>query len=98
MIGAHLKDIEARHRLVRKIFFGKRGELRQHYREGMEDQLGALVLALKAVVLFNTTFILLPLIAGRSTNAGHLEAACCPDRLPRRKRQGRSSQGIKLDA
>ena len=34
------------------IFFGNRGELRQRYREGMEDQLGALGLALNAVVLF----------------------------------------------
>ncbi|MBX9427321.1 hypothetical protein K4902_34005 [Streptomyces lateritius] len=28
------------------MFFGQRGELRQHYREIMEDQLGALGLAL----------------------------------------------------
>ena len=48
---------EVRHRIARKIFFGQRGELRQHYREGMEDQLGALGLALNAVVLFNTLYI-----------------------------------------
>ncbi|MFD4539043.1 Tn3 family transposase [Streptomyces bauhiniae] len=36
MIGAQLNVTEARHRLARKIFFGQRGELRQHYREGME--------------------------------------------------------------
>ena len=54
MIGAQLNVTEARHRLARKIFFGQRGELRQHYREGMEDQLGALGLALYAVVLFNS--------------------------------------------
>ncbi|QYX83298.1 transposase [Streptomyces akebiae] len=35
------------------MFFGRRGELRQHYREGIRDQLGALGLALNAVVLFN---------------------------------------------
>jgi hypothetical protein len=46
-----------RHRLARKIFFGQRGELRQHYREGMEDQLGALGLALNCVVLFNSLYI-----------------------------------------
>jgi len=57
MIGAQLNVTEARHRLARKIFFGQRGELRQHYREGMEDQLGALGLALNAVVLFNTLCI-----------------------------------------
>jgi hypothetical protein len=36
---------------------GQRGELRQHYREGMEDQLGALGLALNCVVLFNSLYI-----------------------------------------
>ncbi|WP_439333682.1 Tn3 family transposase [Streptomyces albidochromogenes] len=48
MIGAQLNVTEARHRLARKIFFGQRGELRQHYREVMEDQLGALGLTLSA--------------------------------------------------
>jgi TnpA family transposase len=57
MIGAQLNVTEARHRLARKIFFGQRGELRQHYREGMEDQLGALGLALNAVVPFNSLYI-----------------------------------------
>jgi hypothetical protein len=38
---------ESRHRLVRKIFHGQRGELRQRYREGQEDQLGALGLPAK---------------------------------------------------
>ena len=33
---------EGRHSLGRAIFHGKRGELRQRYREGQEDQLGAL--------------------------------------------------------
>jgi len=31
---------ESRHRLARAIFYGKRGELHQPYREGQEDQLG----------------------------------------------------------
>jgi hypothetical protein len=57
MIGAQPKVTEARHRLARKIFFGQRGELRQHYREGMEDQLGAPGLALNSVVLFNSLYI-----------------------------------------
>ena len=57
LIGAQLNVTEARHRIARKIFFGQRGELCQHYREGMEDQLGALGLALNAVVLFNTLYI-----------------------------------------
>jgi TnpA family transposase len=33
---------EGRHSLARAIFHGQRGELRQRYREGQEDQLGAL--------------------------------------------------------
>jgi TnpA family transposase len=56
MIGTQLNVTEARHRLARKIFFGQRGELRQHYRDGM-DQLGVLGLALNAVVLFNSLYI-----------------------------------------
>jgi TnpA family transposase len=47
---------ESRHRLARKIFHGQRGELRQRYREGQEDQLGALGLVLNAVTLWNTRY------------------------------------------
>jgi hypothetical protein len=53
MIGTQLNVQEARHRLARRIAFGNRGQLRQRYREGMEDQLGALGLALNAVVWWN---------------------------------------------
>ncbi|MDG9703292.1 Tn3 family transposase [Streptomyces sp. DH37] len=42
MIGAQLNVTGARHRLARKIFVGQCDELRQHYRAGTEDQLGAL--------------------------------------------------------
>ncbi|MER5418514.1 Tn3 family transposase [Streptosporangium roseum] len=38
-------------RLARKIAFGNRGQLRQRYREGLEDQLGSLGLALNAVTI-----------------------------------------------
>jgi TnpA family transposase len=56
VIGAQLNVTDARHRLTRKIFFGQRGELRQHYREGIKDQLGTLGLPLNdAVVLFDTS-------------------------------------------
>jgi len=48
---------ESRHRLARKIFYGNRGQLRQAYREGQEDQLGALGLVLNAVVLWNTRYM-----------------------------------------
>jgi len=48
---------EGRHAVARAIFHGKKGELRQHYREGMEDQLGALGLVVNAVVLWNTRYL-----------------------------------------
>ncbi|GAA3097523.1 hypothetical protein GCM10017600_87820 [Streptosporangium carneum] len=57
MIGTQLNVQEARHRLARKIAFGNRGQLRQRYREGMEDQLGALGLALNAVVWWNSLYL-----------------------------------------
>lgn len=42
---------EDRRKLARAVFHGKRGELRQRYREGQDDQLGALGLALNIMVL-----------------------------------------------
>jgi hypothetical protein len=48
---------ESWHRLVRKLIHGQRGELRQPYREGQEDQLGALGLVVNAVVLWHTRYI-----------------------------------------
>jgi TnpA family transposase len=40
---------EGRHSVARVVFSGKRGELRQRYREGQEDQLGALGLVDRAL-------------------------------------------------
>ncbi len=48
---------EGRHSVARAVFHGKRGELRQHYREGQEDQLGALGLVLNMIVLWNTVYM-----------------------------------------
>lgn len=48
---------EARHSLARVVFHGKRGELRQRYREGQEDQLGALGLVVNIIVLWNTMYM-----------------------------------------
>jgi TnpA family transposase len=48
---------EARHRLARKVFHGRRGEVRKRYREGQEDQLGALGLVVNAVCLFNSLYL-----------------------------------------
>jgi TnpA family transposase len=48
---------ESRHSVARAIFHGQRGELRQRYREGQEDQLGALGLVVNAVLLWNTRYL-----------------------------------------
>ena len=48
---------EGRHSVARAVFHGRRGELRQHYREGQEDQLGALGLVLNMIVLWNTIYM-----------------------------------------
>ena len=48
---------EGRHGLARDVFHGKRGELRQRYREGQEDQLGALGLVVNIIVLWNTIYM-----------------------------------------
>lgn len=48
---------EARHRVARIIFHGNEGQLRQPYRDGQEDQLGALGFALNALVLWNAAYM-----------------------------------------
>ncbi len=48
---------EGRHRLARAVFYGQRGELRQRYREGQEDQLSALGLVVNIIVLWNTLYM-----------------------------------------
>jgi len=47
---------ESRHRLARKIFYGRQGQIYQAYREGQEDQLGALGIVLNAVTLWNSRY------------------------------------------
>jgi TnpA family transposase len=56
-ILGQLNRQEGRHSLARAVFHGQRGELRQRYREGQEDQLGALGLVLNAIVLWNTRYM-----------------------------------------
>ena len=51
MIGSQLNLHESRHALARQIRHGQHGQLREHYRQGMENQLGALGLVLNATVL-----------------------------------------------
>lgn len=59
--GRELKGMrnlqEERHGLARHLFHGRRGELHQAYRDGMEDQLGALGLVLNCVTLWNTVYL-----------------------------------------
>lgn len=60
-IGGQLNLQEERHSLARALFYGKKGEVRKHYREGQEDQLGALGLVVNAICLWNTRYINLAL-------------------------------------
>lgn len=48
---------EGRHAVARAICYGQRGEIRKRYREGQEDQLGALGLVTNAVVLWNSLYM-----------------------------------------
>jgi TnpA family transposase len=47
---------EARHSLARDTFFGQKGEVRQRYREGQEEQLGALGFVVNIIVVWNTLY------------------------------------------
>ncbi len=48
---------ESRHSLARALMYGKKGILYQSYREGQEDQLGALGLVVNAIVVWNTRYM-----------------------------------------
>ena len=48
---------ESRHSLARKVFYGRKGEVRQRYREGQEEQLNALGLVVNAIILWNTIYM-----------------------------------------
>lgn len=56
------------------MFYGKRGELQQSYREGQEDQLGALGLIVNAIVISNTRYTALALEAIRKNGKAIDEA------------------------
>lgn len=56
-ILTQLNRQEGRHSLARAVFHGHRGEVRQKYREGQEDQLTALGLVVNVVVLWNATYM-----------------------------------------
>jgi TnpA family transposase len=82
---------EGRHALAAKVFHGKKGELYQRYREGMEDQLGALGLILNCVVLWNTRYISVALDALRpgvpGARRGRRPALAVRPRAPERGRE-----------
>jgi TnpA family transposase len=48
---------EGRHSLARAVCHGQRGEIRQRYREGQEDQLNALGLVVNVLILWNTLYM-----------------------------------------
>jgi TnpA family transposase len=57
LMNRQLTVQESRHRLARAICHGGRGQIRQAYRDGQEDQLASLGLVLNAVVLWNTRYL-----------------------------------------
>ncbi|MFF3062270.1 Tn3 family transposase [Streptomyces sp. NPDC057909] len=57
MIGVQLNIGEGRHALARAMFFGRLGEIRHAYKDGMENQLGALGMAINAVVFWNSLYL-----------------------------------------
>lgn len=54
-ILTQLNRHESRNGLARHVFDGQKGELRQRYPEGQEDQLGALVV--NALILWTTRYM-----------------------------------------
>lgn len=56
-IQIQLNRGEGRHGVARHVFHGQRGELRQRYRQGQEDQLGALGLVVNIITLWNTWYM-----------------------------------------
>ena len=55
-ILAQLNRGETRHALAREVFHGRRGELRQPYHHGQEEQLTALGLVINCIALYNTIY------------------------------------------
>jgi len=68
-IVTQLNRGEGRHSLARAVFHGRKGELRQRYREGQEDQLGALGLVVNMLVLWTTQYMDLALAQMRAQGA-----------------------------
>ncbi len=56
-ILTQLNKGESRHSLARTVYHGRRGEIYEKYREGQEDQLNTLGLAINAIILWNTVYM-----------------------------------------
>jgi TnpA family transposase len=56
-IHRQLNRGESRNSLARDVFHGRRGQLRQHYQAGQENQLGALGLMVNIIVLWQTVYM-----------------------------------------
>ena len=56
-IHTQLNRGESRGRIARVVYHGNRGEVREKYRAGMEDQLGALGLVVNAIALWNSRYM-----------------------------------------
>ena len=56
-ITAQLNRGEARHGLVASVLHGNKGEIRKHFKRGMESQLGALGLVVNVIILWNTDYV-----------------------------------------
>ena len=48
---------ESRHNVARSVFYGKKGQLYQSYREGQENQLDALGFIVNAIIVWNTRYM-----------------------------------------
>ncbi len=64
---------EGRHAVARAVCYGQRGETKKRYREGQEDQLGALGIVTNAIVLWNTLYMQEALDWMRSNNEEIIE-------------------------
>ena len=56
-ILVQLNRQELRHRLARRVCHGDRGEIRKPYRQGQEEQLGALGFTLNAIAYWNSLYM-----------------------------------------
>lgn len=79
LMNRQLTVQKSRHRLARAVCHGGRGQIRQAFRDGQEDQLAGLGLVLNAVVLWTTRSLdaaVAQLRAGATTSRTRTWPAC----------------------